>query len=95
MVSRPFTHGDTVTVAGQTGVVKEVKLMHLILETEDREILIPSGTVVTQIIRKKRPPMTARSAETVLALDAPPAKVVAGSIVTFAGKLAEAVPEAQ
>ena len=89
LVSRPFTYGDTVTVAGQTGVVKEVKLMHLILETEDREILIPSGTVVTQIIQKKRPPMTARSAETVLALDAPPAKVVAGSAVTFTGKLAE------
>jgi len=57
LISRPFTISDTVTVAGQTGIVKEVKLMHLVLQTEDRtrEILIPSGTVVSQIIRKNKP----------------------------------------
>jgi len=58
LVSRPYTFGDTITVAGQTGVVKEVKLMHLVLEATDgtREILIPSGTVVTQIIQKTKQP---------------------------------------
>ena len=56
LVSRPYTFGDKITVAGQTGVVKEVKLMHLVLEaTDGREILIPSGTVVTQIIQKIKP----------------------------------------
>jgi small-conductance mechanosensitive channel len=56
LVSRPYTFGDTITVAGQTGMVKEVKLMHLVLEATDgtREILIPSGTVVTQIIQKMK-----------------------------------------
>ncbi|MCW4020954.1 MAG: mechanosensitive ion channel family protein [Candidatus Bathyarchaeota archaeon] len=61
LISRPFTYGDTVTVAKQTGVVKDIRLMHIVLETGDTEILIPSGTVVTQIIQKKR---TARGAQT-------------------------------
>ena len=58
LISRPYTFGDTITVAGQTGVVKEIKLMHLVLEATDgtKEILIPSGTVVTQIIQKMKLP---------------------------------------
>lgn len=56
LLSRPFKYGDTVTVMGKTGVVKEITLMHLVLETVDGEdeILIPSGSVVTQIIQRKR-----------------------------------------
>lgn len=40
LLSRPYTFGDTITVAGQTGVVKEIRLMHLVLESTDgtREI---------------------------------------------------------
>lgn len=54
LLSRPFKLGDTITVLGNTGVVKEVTLMHLIPETmEGEEILIPSGSVVTQVIRRK------------------------------------------
>lgn len=57
LLSRPFTYGDTVTVSGHTGVVKQIKLMRLVLEAMDgtKEILIPSGTVVEQIIQKKIP----------------------------------------
>jgi len=54
LIARPFSYGDTVTVAGQTGIVKEIRLMHLVLDTGKEEILIPSGTVVTQILRKKK-----------------------------------------
>ena len=56
LLSRPFKYGDIVTVMGKTGVVKEITLMHLVLETVDGEdeILIPSGSVVTQIIQRKR-----------------------------------------
>jgi hypothetical protein len=90
LVSRPFTYGDTVTVAGQTGQVKEIRLMHLVLETEDREILIPSGTIVTQIIQKKRPPLVRKPVETVLTLEVPPSKVTVGSAVKFVGRLVEA-----
>lgn len=56
LLSRPFKYGDTVTILGVTGVVKEITLMHLILETTDgkMEVLIPSGSVVTQVIRKTK-----------------------------------------
>jgi len=54
LITRPFTYGDTITVAGQTGVVKEIRLMHLVLDTGQEEVLIPSGTVVTQILLKKK-----------------------------------------
>ncbi|MCW4027109.1 MAG: mechanosensitive ion channel [Candidatus Bathyarchaeota archaeon] len=90
LVSRPFTYGDTVTVAGQTGLVKEIKLMHLVLEDEEREILIPSGNVVTQIIQKKKPKKQAKPVETVVTLDAPARSVVAGSPIVFTGRLVEA-----
>lgn len=91
LISRPYTFGDTITVAGQTGVVKEVKLMHLVLETTDgtREILIPSGTVVTQIIQKMLPPAQTKPIKTVLTLDTPTRVVKAGSPITFTGKLVE------
>jgi len=91
LLSRPYTFGDTITVAGQTGVVKEIKLMHLVLETTDgtREILIPSGTVVTQIIQKMIPPAQVKPIKTSLVLDTPPRSVPIGSTVTFTGRLAE------
>ena len=92
LLSRPYTFGDTITVAGQTGVVKEIRLMHLVLESTDgtREILIPSGTVVTQIIHKMKPPAQAKPIKTVLKLEAPPARVKAGSRLVFTGRLLEA-----
>jgi len=81
LISRPYTFGDTITVAGQTGVVKEIKLMHLVLEATDgtREILIPSGTVVTQIIQKMKPPAQTKPIKTSLILDAPPSSIPAAS----------------
>lgn len=56
LLFRPFKYGELITVAGKTGVVKNITLMHLVLETQDKEdvILIPSGSVVTQIIQIKR-----------------------------------------
>jgi len=55
-ISRPFRYGDIVTISGQTGVVKDIRLMHVVLETTDgkQEILIPSGVVVAQIIQKMK-----------------------------------------
>ena len=91
LISRPFTYGDVITVAKQTGTVKEIKLMHVVLETEDglQDILIPSGSIVTQIIQKKLPKAISRPARTMLILEAPETKVRKGSIVTFTGKLFE------
>ena len=92
LISRPFTYGDTITVSGQIGVVKKVTLMHLVLETEDgtKDILIPSGTVVTQIIQKKKPPITLKPAATSLILDPPLSSMEVGSKVMLTGKLVEA-----
>ena len=92
LISRPFTYGDTITVSGQIGVVKKVTLMHLVLETEDgtKDILIPSGTVVTQIIQKKKPPITLKPVSTSLILDQPSISIEVGSKVMFTGKLVEA-----
>jgi len=91
LISRPYTFGDTITVAGQTGIVKEVKLMHLVLEATDgtKEILIPSGTVVTQIIQRMKPVTTPKPVKTSLVLDTPPKSVPVGSSVAFAGRLVE------
>ena len=91
LLSRPFTYGDKVTVSGQTGVVKQIRLMHLVLETEDgkNEILIPSGTVVTQIIQKKKTPVAHKPIKTVLILDSSSSSVAEGSTVMFTGKLVE------
>lgn len=45
LIARPFIYGDLITVSGQTGLVREIKLMHLVLESEDgtNDILIPSA----------------------------------------------------
>lgn len=53
-LSRPFKHGDLITVAGQTGVVKAISLMHTTLDSQqgDKEILIPSGKIIGEIIVK-------------------------------------------
>jgi len=91
LLSRPFTYGDVITVAKQTGTVKEIKIMHIVLETEDglEDILIPSGSIVTQIIQKKLPKAIMKPARTMLILEAPATSVKKGSIVTFTGKLFE------
>ncbi len=92
LISRPFTYGDRVMVSGHTGVVKKIKLMHLVLESEDgtEEILIPSGTVVTEIIQRKKTSVTSEPTKTILILDPPPSSVAEDSEVMFTGKLVKA-----
>jgi len=92
LITRPFTFGDIVTIAGQTGVVKEIKLVHLVLETLDGsyEVLIPCGTVISQVLLKKKPPMPMKPLKTVLQLEEPPKRVKAGTVITLKGRLVEA-----
>ena len=54
LLYRPFKYGDMVTIAGKTGIVKEITLMHIVLETADgkNEFLIPSRSAVTQVIQR-------------------------------------------
>ncbi|OYT64694.1 small-conductance mechanosensitive channel-like protein [Candidatus Bathyarchaeota archaeon ex4484_205] len=65
IITRPFKVGDTVTVAGQSGKVKDIRIMYTLLETDEKEILIPSGTIigsVIHIIRKKEEPKKEKKA---------------------------------
>ena len=51
ILTRPFIVGDTITVQGVTGIVKEVRLAHTILGNEDKvTILVPNRHIVGEII---------------------------------------------
>ena len=54
VLMRPFKPGDRITVAGQTGIVRDIGIMHTVLITEDgaTEIMIPSANIVTTVIKK-------------------------------------------
>ncbi|RLI13105.1 hypothetical protein DRO35_01180 [Candidatus Bathyarchaeota archaeon] len=54
LITRPFSYGDIITISGHTGRVKEIRLMHIVLDTGDEEILIPSGTVIAKVFKKKK-----------------------------------------
>jgi len=50
ILTRPFTLGDTITVTGVSGVVKEVKLGFTRLVTEDNEVItVPNKHIVGEI----------------------------------------------
>jgi len=51
IATRPFIVGNTITIQGQTGVVKIIKLAYTVLETEDKEeITIPNKHIVGEIL---------------------------------------------
>ncbi len=91
LISRPFTYGDTITVAGHTGVVKEIKLLHIAIETLDsqHDVLIPSGTIVSQIVLKKLPKVSLKPLRTAIQLDTVSSTLVKGQEVVFTGRLIE------
>jgi len=52
IIIRPFVVGDTITVQGVTGLVKEVLLAYTILTDEDNvEITIPNKHIVGEVLR--------------------------------------------
>jgi len=55
IVARPFVVGDTISVQGVTGVVKEVKLAYTVLSNEDEvSITIPNKHIVGEIIHNSK-----------------------------------------
>ncbi|MGC9202465.1 MAG: mechanosensitive ion channel family protein [Thermoproteota archaeon] len=56
ILARPFKIGDEVTVLDQSGIVKDIKLMYTVLETQngEKEVLIPNNTLINAIISKTR-----------------------------------------
>ncbi|MCC8063061.1 MAG: mechanosensitive ion channel [Rikenellaceae bacterium] len=51
LLFRPFRVGDYISAQGQSGTVKEIQLIHTVLNTVDNQtILLPNGPVSTGII---------------------------------------------
>ena len=51
IATRPFVIGNTITMHGHTGIVKNIKLAYTVLETEDKEeITIPNKHIVGEIL---------------------------------------------
>ena len=53
-LTRPVSVGDTVTIAGQSGVVHDITIMHVVLDTTDSQIFIPSAQVVGAVLTKRK-----------------------------------------
>ncbi len=52
IATRPFIVGNTITIAGYTGLVKDIQLGYTILETEDKEeITIPNKHIIGEILK--------------------------------------------
>lgn len=51
---RPIGIGERVSIGSNSGLVVDITLMHLVLDAEDRHILIPSATVAKSILVKHK-----------------------------------------
>lgn len=91
LIVRPVKFGDIITIAGQVGVVKEMRIMHLVLETQDgaTEILIPNGMVFSQVILRKKITVTPKPVAIEISTDSIPRRVNPGSKIAFTGRLTE------
>ncbi len=51
LITRPFVTGNLITVNGDTGTVKEIKLVHTVILTPDnKEIIIPNSTLMNSTV---------------------------------------------
>ncbi|RMG56733.1 MAG: mechanosensitive ion channel [Deltaproteobacteria bacterium] len=48
---RPFSRGDTISVAGVRGEIKGIDLRYTTVETDSEIILIPNSTLLTSVIQ--------------------------------------------
>ena len=91
LITRPFTFGDVVTIQGNTGVVKELRILQLVLETTDRtkDIMIPNSLVMSQIIHKEIPGKKMGPIPSNTLLDRPEESLKIGTTALFTGRLIE------
>jgi len=54
MIYQPYRIGDTITVAGATGEVREINLRYTVLTAEEQDILIPNSSMINSTISIKR-----------------------------------------
>ncbi len=51
LVTRPFLTGNVITVGGETGTIKEIKLVHTVILTFDnREVIIPNSVMMNSTV---------------------------------------------
>ncbi|MGD9108104.1 MAG: mechanosensitive ion channel [Gammaproteobacteria bacterium] len=50
MIYQPYRIGDTITVAGATGKVREINLRYTVLTTVEKDILIPNSSMINSTI---------------------------------------------
>lgn len=51
LMTRPFKTGDFIDIAGNTGTVTDIQLIHTVINTVDnREIIMPNGVVVNSTV---------------------------------------------
>jgi small-conductance mechanosensitive channel len=53
-IARPFRVGDEITVLGVSGRVIEIAVMYTVLDTPERRILVPSSTLMTQVVQRTK-----------------------------------------
>ena len=53
-IGRPIGLGDSVTISGNSGTVADITLMHIVLDADDRKILIPNSNVVSAVLVKHK-----------------------------------------
>ncbi len=54
VIFRPIGVGDSVTISGNSGTVTDITLMHIVLDADDRRILMPSSKVVSAVLVKHK-----------------------------------------
>ena len=54
-IGRPIGLGESVTISGNSGTVADITLMHIVLDADDRRILIPSSKVVSAVLVRHKP----------------------------------------
>ncbi len=66
LVYRPFTVGESITVAGQSGIVAAIDLRYTELSNEDKRVLVPNQTIFTSavVVTPPAPPAAAPTAAT-------------------------------
>ena len=91
LVSRPFVVGDTIAVAGVSGVVEEVKLGATTLSNEDGErITVPNKHIVGEILRNSHQAHVVE-ASVGISYDADPARAI--EVIRAAlGRVPDVVP---
>lgn len=54
ITTRTIRAGDTITVAGNTGEVKDITLLYTVIETETGRVFVPNNMMVTTAVQRRK-----------------------------------------